>query len=108
MKQLPEIGLSDPVLERVRRDHAEAIRELQRFLPIIVKNVVLEDSTSTHVAHGLGQVPRAITTSVPRGAIATAGRIGETTDASLDRSKTVVLTATGWGATITVDVMVWR
>ena len=107
MKQLPEITLPDAAAEKVRRDHAEAIRELQRMLPVRVKNVVLEDSKPTYVPHSLGQVPGTVTISVPRGAIATAGRIGETTD-NVDRTKTLVLTATGWGATITVDVLVWR
>lgn len=106
MRQLQDIKLADVDAERVRRDHADAIRELQRALPVIVKNVVLADSTATHVPNPLGRVPQAVTQSIVRGAIATAGRISETTD-GVDRTRTLVLTATGWGATITIDVLVW-
>lgn len=106
MRQLQDIKLADVDAERVRRDHADAIKEQQALWPVIVKNVVLVDSVATHVPNPLGRVPRAVTTSIVRGAIATAGRISETTD-GVDRTRTLVITATGWGATITVDLLVW-
>jgi hypothetical protein len=93
--------------ERVRRSHHDAISELQR-LPLagarIIRDVTLADSTWTPIAHGMGR-PVFVFVSPPRGAVTT-GRIAESRDGTVDRAKFVQLAATGWGATVTVDLLV--
>lgn len=96
------------VLERIRRNVLEAIRELQRLPFAAAKvartNIELADGVATPVPHGLGR--RAyVWTSPPRGA-SSSGRIEEVRDGSHDPTKYVVLKATGWGASIVVDVFV--
>ena len=103
MRVLQDITLADANAERVRRDRDDAIRELQRLQPRIVANVALADGIATEVPHGLGRVPLWVKESCVRGATST-GRIVETRD-GIDRTKAVKLTASGWGATITVDVL---
>jgi hypothetical protein len=103
VKQLPEIGLPDPLLEKVRRDMFEAIRELQRMQPVVVKNVSLPDGEEIHVPHNLGRIPEFVGESCIRGAL-NAGRV-ETSTNNVDRTKYVKVTATGYGATITVDLV---
>lgn len=94
--------------ERVRREHEQAIRALQDLpgtATRIINDVGLTDGVETPIAHGLGRVPRMVTPSPPRGPSST-GRIEEVRSSSHDRTKFVVLKASGWGATITVDVEV--
>lgn len=94
--------------ERVRRSHAEAIVELQRVPlvgAIILASIELEDGAETPIAHRLGRVPRFVTASLVRGAVTT-GRIDDIRTTSYDRSRFLVLQANGYGATITVDLMV--
>lgn len=94
--------------ERNRREHAQAITDLQA-LPSssarIIPAVVLVSGVTTTVAHGLGHVPTMIVVSVPRGAVL-AGYVTELRVASVDRTKYVQLVANGYGATITVDIEV--
>jgi hypothetical protein len=108
VKRLATTRLADPALERVRQEHADAITELQRA-PLaeahVVENVRLADGVPTPVAHWLGRLPIYVRESCPRGASST-GRVDEIRTGSHDRSKYVVLQASGWGATIVVDVMV--
>ncbi|HSN26169.1 MAG TPA: hypothetical protein VLT45_07780 [Kofleriaceae bacterium] len=93
--------------ERIRRNIYDAVRELQ-LLPAAsarrIEGVELVDGKPTPIAHGLGR--RAfVTPSPPRGAAA-AGRIDEIRDGSYNPAEYVVLKATGYGATITVDLEV--
>lgn len=107
MITLLAIRLVDEALERVRRNHHDAISELQRTKGVqarYVLDVELEDGIATPVFHGLGR-PAFATHAPPRGPSAT-GRIEEIRDGSYDRSKYVVLKATGYGATVTVDLEV--
>lgn len=103
--------LSDEAAEQVRREHDRAIRELQR-LPladaVVINDVSLASGVDTPVSHKLGRKPRMVYVSPPRGPSST-GRIEEmrTGLGALQRDQVVVLKATGWGATIAVDVMVW-
>jgi hypothetical protein len=94
-------------LERVRRNHHDAIAELQK-LPLagarILRDIVMVDGAVTPIAHGLGR-PAFVLASPPRGGV-TAGRIEEIRDGSHDRNRYAVLKASGWGASITVDVLV--
>jgi len=99
--------LDDPKIEEFRRNIARCLRELQEMpasSTVIIESVSLVDSTATVIPHGLGRVPRIVLVSPPRSATAT-GRIVETRD-NIDRSRAIILTATGHGATITVDIEV--
>ena len=98
--------LTDERAERARREHDEAIRELQAsplFPARIVRDVSMPDATNVIMQHGFGRPVVAIV-GAPRGA-STSGRIEEIRATGYDRSKVIVLKATGWGATITADVV---
>ncbi len=100
--------LADPDAEIVRRNHADGIAALQKAaasIPVVIAEVTLADGVETPVAHRLGRKPLWVRESCPRGATAT-GRVVEVRTGSYDRAKVVVLQATGWGATITVDLLV--
>jgi hypothetical protein len=103
----PQIS-SFAAAEATRRVVEACIREIQD-LPAssmrIISGVELADGVATPVAHKLGRAPAWVQASVARSASST-GRIVETRSGSYDRSQVVVLTATGHGATITVDVCV--
>lgn len=114
MRALVDAKLADDNAERVRKSHADAIREIQD-LPAasvrIVRGVVLANGVETEVAHGLGRLPIAVLPGAPMGA-ATVGFIAQfgsvhTNGAPIKRTEVVVLQATGYGATITVDVVFW-
>ena len=105
MVNVLDLKLGDDDAERVRRSHSEAIKEGQRSLPRVIANVTLANGAATTVAHGAGKPPRAIIPSAIRGAVS-AGFIVETRPSGVDRSKTVVLQASGYGATITIDLVV--
>ena len=92
------------------RDHAAKINELAKQPSAsmrVIADVELADGIETPVAHKLGRSPTFVRESCPRGALST-GRIDEVRDPAkqVDRSKFVVLKATGWGATIVIDVQV--
>lgn len=100
--------LADPTAERVRQNHDDRIAELAA-LPssglAILRGIVLQDSVLTLVPHKLGRRPSFVRESMPRGASST-GRIDDIDDGSYDRTKFLGLKASGFGATITVDVQV--
>lgn len=99
--------LPDPVLERVRASHHEAIRELQSAPlagGLVISGVELADGVPTPIPHRLGRAARWVSTSCVRGA-ATSGHIEEVRTGA-DRDRYVTLKAVGWGATINVDVVV--
>lgn len=100
--------LDDDKAELVRLEHERKILELQGQ-PLVgaraLRDVQLADAVATPVAHGLGR-EATVLVSPPRGASST-GRITEVrATGGPDRSKFVVLQANGWGATITVDLVV--
>lgn len=108
-RHMPPVSLrlDDETAERVRRSHAEAITALQAapaVSAVVLADVALVDAVATPIPHGLGRVPRRVLVSPSRGATST-GRIVETRD-GIDREKYLVLTATGHGATIKVDIEV--
>ena len=108
VKSLEAITLKDADADRVRRSHADAIRELQQApaaREVFLQDKQLADATPTPIAHGLGRVPRHVSVSVPRGA-ASAGYINEIRSSAYDRSQYIVLQADDYGATVTVDVRV--
>ena len=97
----------DPATEQIRREHHDKIVELQQQPAAgigIVAGVTLVDTVTTAVPHKLGRVPIFVVPSIVRGATAT-GRIVESRSAATDRTKYVLLTATGHGATITLDLL---
>ena len=94
-------------IDRLHKNVREAVRELQALPHTserVIKNKELVDGKVTPIAHGLGR-PVYVFVSPPRGAVAT-GRIEEIRDGAHDLNKFVVLKASGWGATITVDLRV--
>jgi hypothetical protein len=98
------IRLDDEKAERVRGEHHRKIVEIQGqpFAgAMVVSSVSLANAVVTPVPHRLGRTPDWVGVSVIRGATAT-GRIVE----SARDDKFVTLTATGHGATITVDLVV--
>lgn len=98
------IEVADEAAERVRRSHHDALAELQGLALAgarILQGVTLEDGVAKTIAHGLGRKPAYVSAGIPRGAIA-AGYVVET---SRD-ARSLVLTASGYGATITVDLVV--
>jgi len=107
MKTIDTTKLDDDKADRVRRSHAEAIREIQArpaLGMIVIPNVVLADNVRTTIAHGLGRAPSWIGPSVISGA-ATAGVIVEFVD-GVDRTKVIDIAAVFYGATITIDLLV--
>jgi hypothetical protein len=108
MRPARTVKLADPIAEQANRDHRERIDELQQQPAMsmkLIKDVALADGVATPIAHGLGRVPQFIKESAPRNP-STTGHIEEVRSSSYDRTKVIVLKATGWGATITVDVQV--
>ncbi len=106
MKDPQTPKLDDPDSERARRRHVECLLELQAATFVrgrIVQGVVLANGVETPISHGLGRAPAWVCPGAPRGATS-AGRIDEVASASTDRTQTVVLKASGWTTTITVDV----
>jgi hypothetical protein len=105
VRQVADLRLADDAAERVRKSHADAIRELQTAPAAdarAIRNVVIPDNGTVTKAHRLGRVPSMVIASPPRGA-ASAGLLGE-----VSRSEQViVLSASGFGADITVDVTVF-
>jgi hypothetical protein len=100
--------LDDDNAERVRVSHQRAIEQLQQTPAAgmrVIQDVTLLDGVATPVQHGLGRLPAWVAPSAPRGAVSS-GRIEEVRDGSTDRATSIQLKATGWGATITVDVQV--
>lgn len=94
-------------LERVDRA-LDDVRRIQRDArvaePVLLEDVQLANGTRTVVRHRLDRKYRAVFVSPPRGATAT-GRIVE--EEPTDRTKEIWLTATGHGAVITVDLLVY-
>lgn len=91
----------------MRRSHEEAIRTLQTVPAASLKvigPIELADGVETHVAHGLGRAPAWVSPSAVRGP-STSGHIEELR-AGVDRSRVIVLKASGYGATVTVEVAV--
>lgn len=100
----PQIS-SFAAAETTRRTLEACIVEIQSSPALgsrIIANVELADGVETTIAHKLGRVPRFVRESCPRNAVTT-GRVVEVRGAH-DRSQVVVLKATGYGATIIVDV----
>lgn len=101
--------LPDAKTDRAVRDHARVIGELAgkpAATMQVIADVALEDGVETPIIHKLGRAPTWVRESCVRGAAAT-GRVEEIrTSTTYSRSEYVILKATGFGATVTVDVAV--
>lgn len=105
MRNPPSTG--DRAVDAALRDLVAAARELQdRPRMLTVAGVQLPDGVAVAVPHGLGRDPLWVRESSPRGAVSI-GCVEEVLGGSVPRSTSVVLRATGWGATITVDLAVF-
>lgn len=96
--------LDDEKAEAVRADLVRKIVELQGqpfVIGAIISDVRLVDGVATQVAHRLQRKPKWAAPSFVRGAVST-GRI----DQGAFDDKFITLTATGFGATVTIDLAV--
>ena len=107
------VALNDPNAEAVRKNVDQRIGEIQA-LPAaglkVIRNVVLPDGVGVRVPHGLGRKPIAAWPSFIRNA-ASAGVIADfeassPSGARNEQSETISLVALGFGADITVDIVV--
>ena len=111
MKNVIDLQLDDRTADQVRRSVGEAIKEIQSrpaMSALVIRNVSLASGIETPVPHGLGRAPMIGLVSPPRGATTT-GRIDDlpgTKARPIDRASVIVLKASGYGATITVDIEV--
>lgn len=110
MRRLISVATPSGMQDRTATDTQRAIDELQRAPlagAIVIRDVSLADATATPVPHGLGREPVFVGISAVRGP-STSGRIEEVRSTSTvrDRKKYVTLTANGYGATVTVDLLV--
>lgn len=108
LKPALQLPLPEPTAERVRRAQDARVDELQQ-LPIVgakvLEGLVMPDSVLVPVAHKLGKAPRFVRESCVRGA-STTGRVEQVTSSKHDPRTYIVLRATGFGATVTVDLLV--
>lgn len=110
------VKLADPDAERARDSTAAAIAELQGLAAVHIKvlpDIALPSGVEVSVLHGLGRTPRAVIVSPVRSRAAlTAGLIVDyrgtriTGGEPIDSTQIIVIAAFGFGATVTVDVVV--
>lgn len=104
--------LADPSSEAVRRNHEQRIAALEAVSDeVIVTGAVLANGVGQLVVHGLGRAPAFIGISAVRSTPPTAGVVQDfgVVDGSgnqVDRTQAVWLRAVGFGAAITVDLLV--
>ncbi len=92
-------------LEKIRRNIVEAISELQKqplAFARLITDVELADGVDTPVPHGLGRRARVLVSPV-RSAVGS-GRVEEVIGSTFSPMQFVVIRATGFGSTVTVDV----
>lgn len=108
------VRIADEATERVRRNHEERLTQLEgQLAPLVISGVKLANTINVVVPHRLGRRPRYVGVSCVRGALST-GIVRDVTDRSVpgifnqpvDETQVVVLRADGFGATVTVDLLV--
>jgi len=103
------ITMKDALLESVRRNLAEAVRELQQQ-PLarakLIANVQLADGVETPIPHGLARPVVWVRESCVRGALSAGYVLEVRSSNAVERAQYVTLKAVGYGATITVDLVV--
>lgn len=93
--------------ERIRRNTTDAVKELQAspfVRAVTIRDQALEDGVTTPIPHRLGV--RAFVVWSPVRGPSTVGMIEEVRDEQYDPSLYVVLKASGYGATVTIDLKV--
>lgn len=98
------IHLDDSKTDQAMEDHRRVLQDMLRTLPVVIRDVELANGTRTVVKHGLGRKYTSVFVSPVRGATAT-GRVVDDESTSTDRE--IWLTATGFGAAVTVDLLVY-
>ncbi len=113
LTRLLEARIADPTTDSVVKSHAVTLKEIMA-LPAseirVIGPVQLPDGSGVQIPHGLGRKPLTFFLSPPDGATA-AGVVqdyGSITPAGApnDQTRYISLRAVGFGATITVMVMV--
>lgn len=107
------IKLDDDQAERVHRNIEQRLLEIQAspaLSSMTLANVVLADNAETVVPHGLGRIPTVLV-SPPMGAasggvIRDFGSKSPLTGVINDRTKSILLRCDGFGAAITVNIVV--
>lgn len=92
------VDLVDQMLRKLHGSLREVIAQTRR--EVVIRDVELASGVATRVPHSLGYAYSHVSVGPVRGA-STSGRIADTTT---DRDHFVTLTATGYGATVTVDL----
>lgn len=98
----------DPKVERAFKDQARTVDTIAAAPGVnmaVLGAFELADGVETPIPHKLGKVPSAAWASFVRGPV-TVGMIEEVTSSSWDRAKYLTLKASGYGATVTVVVVV--
>ncbi len=106
--------LADAATERAMRDVRQSVAgvlDLPAASMRFVRGVRLADGIATPVPHGLGRIPQFVSASCARAVdtatTLTGGAVNEVvSDTANDRTRAVVLMATGYGAAIDVDLAV--
>ncbi len=98
------IPVVDASADRALEDIRKVFSELRLSLPTLIEDVTLANGTRTVIQHRIGRKYRAVFVSPPKGATAT-GRIVE--EEPIDRTREIWLTATGHGAAVVVDLLVY-
>lgn len=98
----PRIPVSDPVMQKAIDELRRSIIELARDVRSHDVTITLLNAVALVVHHGLGRPTINYSVSAPVGPLAT-GRIEEVSRTS----ESVTLMATGFGATVSVQVRFW-
>lgn len=96
------VGLADPRTTQAFNDLRQQLINLARDLRYRDATVSLPDTIATTIRHGLGRPMLGYSFTAPTSAVST-GRIVE----SNRTNDGMTLTATGYGATVTIDVRFW-
>lgn len=96
------IKLVDLALRSVQEGLSSIVDQVRH--EVIIRNVVIANGGHTQVPHGLGYAYSHISVSPVRGA-SSSGRIEDIT-AQADAKTHIDLEATGFGATVTVDLRI--
>jgi len=94
--------------DRILRNFDDRIRELVSISILggyRIRAIELEDATNTPIAHRIGR--RVTLLASPPIGPSTSGRIEVVEDSQFDPDKYVVLKASGYGRTVTVDAWVF-
>lgn len=100
--------VDDAATNRALDEHRRAIGSVMSVplaTAVILPNVTLADGVATPIAHGLGRAPLYVRESCVRGAAAM-GFVEEVRSSAFRRETHVVLRASNFAATVTVDVLV--